>query len=99
AMFLTLLAGWLITPTTPWLWPGFIFAVIAVPPLLPFFLGMKPRLRGISKRSHYRGKLSDLGIGAAQVGLTITFLAYQAWVMSDAILRTLVRLFITRRKF
>ena len=39
----------------------------------------------------------DLALGASQVGLTVTFLAYQAWLMSDAILRTLVRLFITHR--
>ena len=40
-------------------------------------------------RSHFRGVLSDLALGASQIGLTLTFLAYQAWLMSDAILRTL----------
>ena len=34
----------------------------------------------------------------SQIGLTLTFLAYQAWLMSDAILRTLTRLLITRKK-
>ena len=34
-----------------------------------------------------------------QIGLTLTFLAYQAWLMADAILRTLGRLFITRQEF
>src|ERR1019366_174142 len=32
-----------------------------------------------------------------QIGLTVALLAYQAWLMSDAILRTLGRLFVTRR--
>jgi len=32
------------------------------------------------------------------VGLAITFLAHQAWLMTDAIARTLVRLYVTRRK-
>ncbi len=41
--------------------------------------------------------LSDLSLGASQAGLTVTFLAYQAWLMSDAIFRTLIRLFITRK--
>ena len=33
----------------------------------------------------------------AHVGLGLTFLAHQAWLMVDAILRTLARLFVTRR--
>jgi cyclic beta-1,2-glucan synthetase len=68
-----------------------------VPPLLSFLMGLNHRLGGISKRTHFRSLLSDLGIGTAQIGLTVTFLAYQAWLMSDAILRTLGRLFITHR--
>ena len=48
-------------------------------------------------RSHFRGVFSDLALGASQIGLTLTFLAYQTWLMSDAILRTLGRLFITHR--
>ena len=41
--------------------------------------------------------LSDASLGASQIALTVTFLAYQAWLMSDAIVRTLVRLLITRK--
>ncbi len=60
-------------------------------------VGLKPRLRGISRRSHFRGVLFDLALGTSQIGLKVTFLAYQTWLMSDAILRTLARLFITRK--
>ena len=45
----------------------------------------------------FAASLSDLALGACQIGLTLTFLAYQAWLMTDAILRTLGRLFITHR--
>ena len=34
--------------------------------------------------------------GASQIALTVTFLAYQTWLMADAILRTLSRLVVTR---
>ncbi|MGA3293525.1 MAG: glucoamylase family protein [Candidatus Acidiferrales bacterium] len=95
--FLTLIVGWLLAPASPWLWTGFVFATVAIPGLLPFFIGLYPRRKGISKRSHFRGVLSDLALGASQAGLTLTFLAYQTWLMSDAILRTLTRLFITHR--
>ena len=95
--FLTLVAGWLLPLASPWVWTRFILGTVAIPALLPFFIGLIPRRRGISLRSHIRGVLSDLGLGAAQIGLSFTFLAYQAWLMSDAILRTLGRLFITHR--
>ena len=40
---------------------------------------------------------SDLWLALAQSALVVTFLAHQAWLMGDAIARTLVRLFVTRR--
>src|SRR5258708_6228780 len=97
AMFLTLIVGWLMSPMSPWTSTRFILLMISIPLLLPFIFGLSPRLGGISRRSHIRGVLSDFSLAISQIGLTIAFLAYQAWLMSDAILRTLVRLSITRR--
>ena len=97
AAFLTLIVGWLLPPASPWVWTGFILGTIAIPALLPFLIGLSPRRKGISLRSHFRGVLSDLGLGVSQIGLSFIFLAYQAWLMTDAILRTLARLFITHR--
>jgi cyclic beta-1,2-glucan synthetase len=97
SMFLALIAAWLTPGLSPWMWTRFILVAISFPALLPFLAGLNARLGGVSKRSQIRGALSDLSLGASQIGLTVTFLAYQAWLMSDAILRTLVRLFITHR--
>ncbi len=97
AMFLTIVLGWLATPASPALWTWFILAMIGVPPLIPFLSGLNFHLQGISKRNYFRGIVRDLWMGAAQFGLTVTFLSFQAWLMSDAILRTLVRMSITRR--
>src|SRR5580692_2444120 len=96
-MFLTLVAGWLIPEVSSWTWTAFILATILIPAAIPFLTGLNMRLGGISKRSHFRDVLSDFFVGAAQSALTIIFLAYQAWVMSDAIVRTLARLFVSRR--
>ena len=52
---------------------------------------------GISKRSHFRGLASDLSLGLSQTALMVTFLGYQAWLMADAIGRTLGRLFVTHK--
>ncbi len=97
AAFLTLVVGWSQPAASPWVWTGFILATIAIPALLSFMIGLHPRRRGISLRSHFRGVLTDLALGASQIGLTVTLLAYQAWLISDAILRTLGRLVITRK--
>ena len=94
---LLLVAGWLTPQVSPWMWTRFVLAIIAIPALIPFLVGLNARLSGTSKRSHFRDVLSDLSLGASQIGLTITFIAYQAWLMTDAILRTLVRLFFTHR--
>ena len=97
AMFLTLLAGWLIPEVSPWIWTAFILATISIPAFIPFLTGLNTRLGGISKRSHFRDLVSDFLLGAAQIALTIVFLAYQTWLMLDAIVRTLSRLFVTRK--
>jgi cyclic beta-1,2-glucan synthetase len=97
AMFLTMLAGWLIPQLSPWVWTRFILTTISIPALVSFLVGLNPRLGGISKRSHIRNVLSDLYLGLAQIGVTITMLAYQAWLMADAILRTLGRIWFTHR--
>jgi cyclic beta-1,2-glucan synthetase len=96
AAFLTLLAGWLQSGRSPWVWTAFVLATIAIPALLSFMTDLRPRRSGIAWRSHLRALLNDLALGASQIALTAIFLAYQAWLMSDAILRTLSRLLVTR---
>ena len=97
AAFLTLVAGWLLPHSSHWIWTLFILATLALPALLPFLIGLVPRRKGISLRSHIRGVVGDLALGAYQIGLSLTFLTYQTWLMMDAILRTLGRMFFTRR--
>ena len=74
AAFLTLIVGWLLPAGSPWVWSGFILATIAIPSLLSFVLGLYPRRRGISLRSHIRGAIADLKLAATQIALTVTFL-------------------------
>jgi cyclic beta-1,2-glucan synthetase len=97
AMLLTMLAGWLIPQLSPWVWTRFILTTISIPALISFLVGLNPRLGGISKRSHIRNVLSDLYTGLTQIAITVTMLAFQAWLMTDAILRTLGRIWITHR--
>ena len=98
AAFLTLVAGWTLPFASPVIWTTFVLACIAVPPLLPVLTGVIPHRRGISKRSHARAVGTDLVLAVSHVGLTVTLLADQAWLMTDAIIRTLLRVYVTRRK-
>lgn len=94
---LALLAGWLLPLNAALAWTTFVLATIALPALLPVLAAIVPRRRGIVARSHLRALRSDLGLALLQIALLITFLAHQAWLMTDAIGRTLFRLVVSRR--
>ncbi len=98
AAFLALVVAWMIPGTSPSMWSVFILATVAVPLLLPVLGGLVPHGRGISKRSHTRAVGRDVVLAASQIGLTITMLTHQAWLMSDAIVRTIVRVYVTHRR-
>ena len=98
AAFLALVAGWLLPPAAAAFWTGCVLAMIALPALLPFVSGIVPQRRGISKRSHLRAAGADLALGLSQIAFLLTLLAHQAWLMTDAIVRTLFRLFVRRRR-
>jgi cyclic beta-1,2-glucan synthetase len=94
---LALIAGWLLPPNAALLWTAFVLTTIALPALLPVLAAIVPRRRGIVARSHLRALASDLWLAVMQIVLLITFLAHQAWLMTDAIGRTLFRLLVSRR--
>ena len=96
AAWLTLVASWILPTASPEIWVAFILATIAGPSALNLFASLFPRGRGISKRSFLRGLGGDLALAVSQLALNVTFLAHQASLMSDAIVRTLDRL--TRRR-
>jgi len=93
----TLIVAWTVPGVSAPVWTGFVLATALIPALLPVVTGLLPRRQGISKRSHFRAVGADLGLAAAQISLGWTFLAHEAWLMVDAIVRALTRLAITRR--
>ena len=59
--------------------------------------GSIPARSGISRRSHVRALVVDARLALSRTALLLTLLAHQAWSMSDAIVRTLFRLFVSHR--
>src|SRR5690606_23099255 len=48
--------------------------------------------------AYYEALARDAVTSAQQFGLAVAFLPHQAWISADAIVRTLWRLFVSRRK-
>jgi cyclic beta-1,2-glucan synthetase len=97
ALLTLLVLGWTVLPGSPGFWTATALAVFA----LPFFqmvLGVAigcVRGRSLTPlKKAWERVPSTFG----QVGLELVFLAYRAVLLLDAIVRTLVRLLVTRRK-
>lgn len=97
ASFLTLISAWYLPPETRLYWIGLVIATFAVPAMLPVLLGILPRRRGISKRAHFLAVLGDFNSGVARVALTICLMPHQAFLFTDAIVRALFRLTVSKR--
>ncbi len=97
ACVLSLIVGWSLPLRSGAIWTAFIIAALAVPALPPVLAGILPRRSGISKRAHVRSLVADLRRAVSQLLLLAVFLAHQAWLMGDAIARTLYRLFFSHR--
>ena len=64
-----------------------------VPNLIPVISAVCSRRPGVAISAHLRALGGDFRFAAILTALNVTFLADQAWLMSDAIARTLWRLF------
>ena len=99
AALATVLAAWLIHAPGAIAWTAFILAAIFGPGILSFVAELlSPPRRGIAKRSYFRRLGADLSTSLLQGALKVVLLADQAWLMVDAIVRTLDRLWISRRR-
>ena len=98
ASFLALLTGWILLPPAPAVvWCGFVFLPFLLSAFLPLVARVIPRRPGISTGSHFRAFRLDFRVAMMQFGLQVALLAHQAWLMVDAIVRTLSRLYRQRQ--
>ena len=97
ASVLALLLGLTLSKHDAALWTCFILSTIALPTLLPVLAAIVPRRARTTTQSHLDALGGDLGLALTQTALTVTFLAHQAWSMTDAIGRTLFRLYVSHR--
>jgi cyclic beta-1,2-glucan synthetase len=98
SLFLWLLAAWTIFPGAPVIWSLFVVVTIAFPVYLHVTTSLLIHPRGIPWTSHFWSVWGDLRTNTAQVALSLVLLPHQAYIMSDAIGRTVYRKLISRKK-
>ncbi len=97
ACVLALAIGWTLPFEPAIVWTMFVLATIILPSLIPVISAIPGRRSGVAISGRLRELGGDLRLAATLSALNITFLADQAWLMGDAIVRTLWRLFVSRR--
>jgi len=96
-LFLALLLTWM-QPGVPALsWTLFLIAMVGLPSVFPLAGNLWPK-RHAPWGPHLLALMDDLKLALGQTAFTFIFLAHQASVMADAIVRTLYRLLVSRRR-
>ena len=94
---LSLWLCWLMPPTAALIGTLAVLAAIATPTLMPIALSIVPHRSGVMLRGHFVRVLGEIRMALLQAALLVAFLPDHAWLMGDAIVRTLTRLLVTRR--
>ena len=97
AIVLLLIAGWTILPGNPFWWTLFALLVLAFPVYAHATTGLLIHPRGVPWTSHFWSVWGDLRTNTAQLALEIVFLAHQAYLMTDAIVRVGHRKLVSKK--
>jgi cyclic beta-1,2-glucan synthetase len=97
AIFLLFLLGWLCLPGEPAAWTLAAIAILFVPALCQLGFDLVHSVTSNKQSIVLDGVNSFLNASIAN-WLTVTFLAHQALLSMDAVVRTMVRRFITRQR-
>jgi cyclic beta-1,2-glucan synthetase len=97
AQLLFLLAGWTVLPGSPLRCTLLGVGLIAAPWLVSLLLALVRPPADKSWRAYYATVGQDAWLSVQQLSLAIAFLPHQAGVCADAIVRTLWRLFVSKR--
>lgn len=97
AVVLLLALGWTVLPGPGWAWSVIALAVLAVPLVLQLADGLLGWMGGAPAAVVLRQSRLTLRATAGQVILSASFVANQAAIAIDAVVRTLYRQFVSRK--
>jgi cyclic beta-1,2-glucan synthetase len=90
--------GWLLLPASAAaLWQLTLIVSYFSSAIVSLFAGVAPRQVGVAPQRHLWTLLEEAVDIMAQIGVHLAFMAHNAVVMTDAVIRTLYRLFVSRR--
>ncbi|MDB4883653.1 MAG: hypothetical protein JWL95_2419, partial [Gemmatimonadetes bacterium] len=93
-----IVAGWTVLPRPGLAWTLAALAALFAPWVTPLVIALFRPPRGESWGPYYAGIGRDATAATTQFALAVVMLPHQAMVSLDAIVRTLVRVFVTRRR-
>jgi cyclic beta-1,2-glucan synthetase len=94
---IALLVGWTLPFSAALSWTACVLLAIGLPAMLPVFGDIAPGSRWVTFRSYGAVLARGVRHAAALAGLILVLMAHQAVLMGDAIARTILRVFWTRR--
>jgi cyclic beta-1,2-glucan glucanotransferase len=98
ALLLLLAGSWTLLPGFAGRGTLLVLAIVAAPTLLTAAFDVTRKPRELPFVLHVRSLAASVGRQFGQILITMVFLPYDAYVSTDAIVRTLVRIFVTRRR-
>ena len=101
ALTLLLLLGWteLSSPRAPaWFWTLSVIGIILIPPLIVSLLETFRKSDDVLLGQHLSGAVRSAGRRFAEATFTFACLPYESFFSLDAILRTIWRMLVTRRR-
>lgn len=92
------IAGWTLLPFTQAAqWQALLILTLFMAPTFDIVNAILPKSGDQTPRGHFSALARDVAFGTALVALKIVLMAHLAWMMGDAIIRTLYRLFVSRQ--
>lgn len=91
-----LLLGWVVLPW-PWLWSIAVPGIILLPHVMMSTINLFQKQRHVILKHHFSSVIQKTGSNFLQAIFTLTCLPFEAYVNTDAIVRTLWRLLISRK--
>ena len=97
ALTLLLLLGWTVL-SHPWFWTLTVIGIILIPSLIISIVDLLKKPKDVLFRQHFFVSMRSAGVNFTKAAFTFITLPYEAFINQDAILRTLWRMLISRKK-
>jgi len=98
ATFALLLCGWLFLPGRALYWTLAAMAIFFLPTYFQFAFSILTAGRALFEKGFWKSLFRDFANAHAKLFIRLTFLCHQTLVTCDAVVRTMVRTLVTRKK-